>query len=178
MSNWAWIDVETTGVDVEKDKILEVAVIVTNSELVELAELDIVISGYANDPDFVINPFVLDLHTRNGLWAEIAQKGVTQERAEQWLGNFLTDHLGGRKQLIQAGSGVSHFDSKFIAKAFPEASKLLTFWTNDAAILKRAFEQAGFKTPKKGRKDTRGLADVRQHIEEWKFYTDKIRGAI
>lgn len=171
MSNWAWVDVETTGVNIEKDKVLEVAVIVTNNELVELAELDIVIVHHDQLPE--LNPFVLDMHTRNGLWADITQRGVTPERAEQWLGNFLTDCLGGRKQLIQAGSGVSHFDSKFITKAFPEASKLLTFWTNDAAILKRGYESAGWKTPKKGRKDTRGLDDVRQHIEEWKFYTSR-----
>lgn len=176
MSNWAWVDAETTGVDLEKDKVLELACIITTPELVEIAEFDVVITY--DFGSFEFNPFVLDLHTRNGLWTEIAQKGVTPERAEQWFGNFLTDHLGGRKQLIQAGSGVSHFDSKFIAKAFPEASKLLTFWTNDAAILKRAFEAAGFKTPKKGRKDTRGLADVRQHIEEWKGYVEKLKGVV
>ena len=177
MSNWAWVDVETTGVDIEKDKVLEIAVIVTNSELVELAELDLVINDYA-DPNFIINPFVLDLHTRNGLWTEIVNHGIGIVEANERLGNFLTDNLGGRKQLIQAGSGVSHFDSKFIAKNFPEASKLLTFWTNDAAILKRAFEAAGFKSPKKGRKDTRGLADVRQHIEEWKGYVEKLKGVV
>ena len=175
MSNWAWVDVETTGVNLETDKALEVAVIVTNSELVELAELDLVIR---NEGGVELNPFVLDLHTRNGLWKEIEVKGISPQDANEQLGNFLTDNLGGRKQLIQAGSGVSHFDSKFIAKFFPEASKLLTFWTNDAAILKRAFEQAGYKTAKKGRKDTRGLEDVRAHIEEWKCYTSLIKGFI
>lgn len=174
MSNWAWIDVETTGVDLEKDIVLEVAVVVTTPQLEEIASIDLLIGGYKNDSDFQINPFVLDLHTRNGLWKAIADNGVTWEKANEQLGNFFADNLGGRKQLIQAGSGVSHFDSKFVAKFFPEAAKLLTFWTNDAAVLKRAFEQVGLKSKFKGRKDTRGLEDCRAHIKEWKHYIDLI----
>ena len=176
MSNWAWVDCETTGVDVEKDKVLELACVVTTPDLVEIAEFDVVIAN--GDMIGEINPFVLDLHTRNGLWTEIANCGVSRLEAEEMFGNFLDTNLGGRKQLIQAGSGVSHFDSKFIAKNFPEASKLLTFWTNDAAVLKRGFEFAGYKSAKKGRKDTRGLHEVRNHIEEWKFFTNMAKGAI
>lgn len=175
MSNWAWVDVETTGVDITKDKILELAIIVTTAELVEIGELDLVIQ---HGPLLELNPFVLDMHTRNGLFTEIEARGLPLNEANEILGNFLADNLGGRKQLIQAGSGVSHFDSKFIARDFPETAKMLTFWTNDAAVLKRGFEFAGYKSAKKGRKDTRGLHEVRNHIEEWKFFTNMAKGAI
>lgn len=172
MSNWAWVDVETTGVDLVKDEILEIAVVVTTSKLVEIDAFEALIR-HNSLPE--LNPFVLDMHTRNGLWAAISEHGKLLKEVEESLGNFLSDNLGGLKHLVLAGSGVSHFDSKFINKFFPEASKLLTFWTNDAAVLKRGYEAAGFKTGKKGRKDTRGLDECRKHIEEWKYYVSKFK---
>jgi oligoribonuclease len=164
MQNVAWIDLETTGTDEHKDSIIEIACIVTNKQWVEQDRVNIIIK-----PDPMpenISPVVLDMHTKNGLWNDVVSNGIPIKDADWKFNEFLGQYLGGAKSLVLAGSGVSHFDSRFIHTQLPISAQRLTFWTYDVSVVRRFFECAGIKGIKNVKKH-RAMGDVEQHLADW-----------
>ena len=174
----AFIDLETTGLDEHKDPIIEWGIVMVNETTLEAAgELAVVVAPPSLD-DLNINSHVLDMHMRNGLWDDIHKNGVLVEEAREIIIEFLKSHsTGKRKQHILAGSGVSHFDNRFIKAQYPEVAALLTFWSYDVGVLRRAFESAGRKDllGKPPKKNHRASDDARLHYEEWKLLTGLLK---
>jgi len=128
--------------------------------------------------DMEINSHVLDMHMRNGLWKDVQENGRTVEDARGTICEYLRQFsTGKRKQHILAGSGVSHFDNRFIKAQYPEVAALLTFWSYDVGVLRRAFESAGRKDllGKPPKKNHRASDDARLHYEEWKLLTGLLK---
>lgn len=170
-----WIDCEMTGLSLETDALVEIAVLVTDSELNILGEgIDLVIR--ATEGQIAgMNDFVRDMHTSSGLINEIPQ-GIEVADAEQQILAYLASVgvVAGKSPL--AGNSVS-VDRNFIARDMKALADYLHYRTIDVSTIKelsrRWFPKAYFAAPAKTG-NHRALGDIRDSIDELKYY----RGAV
>jgi oligoribonuclease len=166
-----WVDCEMTGLDIEKDEICEVAVIVTDGELKALDEgLQIVIrpsdAAMAN-----MGEFVTQMHTDSGLLKEIPA-GVSAQQAEEKVLEYLAKHISEPRTAPLAGNSIGT-DRMFIIKHLPKLDAFLHYRNIDVSSLKelvrRWYPRVYFNLPKKNGSH-RALADIRESIQELKYY--------
>jgi len=181
----AWVDLETTGVNESVDPILEVGLVVTTAEppFEELAFYEAAIDpNPARFPDWrtSMNSYVTEMHTRNGLLLEIAggsAKSAQKVEAEMVV---VLSGVGREHNFMLAGSGVGHFDRRFLHAQMPEFEGWLQYPNLDVGVIRRAFAFAGRSDldafgqtfESKDGKPHRGLADVRDHLNEFRAYSD------
>ena len=132
--NLIWIDCEMTGLDLEKDVLVEIAVLVTDSELNVIGEgIDLVISA---TPEQLagMNEFVTQMHTNSGLITEIPS-GISVSAAEDLIIKYLesASTVAGKSPL--AGNSVS-VDRSFIARDMPRLNNYLHYRTIDVSSVK------------------------------------------
>ena len=166
-----WADCEMTGLDIEKDEICEIAVIVTDDQLKPVDEgLQVVIkpsaAAMANMGDFV-----RQMHTDSGLLSEL-ESGVSIESAQEqvlaYLGKFITEP----KTAPLAGNSIGT-DRMFIIRQMPQLDAFLHYRNIDVSSLKelvrRWYPRVYFQLPKKVGSH-RALADIRESIQELAYY--------
>ena len=166
-----WIDCEMTGLSLESDVLVEIAVLVTDSELNLIGEgIDLVIKA---TPEQLagMNEFVTQMHTSSGLITQIPN-GITVEAAEDAILAYLesTGTTPGKSPL--AGNSVS-VDRNFIARDMPRLTEYLHYRTVDVSSIKelarRWFPKIYFAAPAKTG-NHRALGDIQDSIEELKYY--------
>ena len=166
-----WIDCEMTGLSLDKDVLVEVAVLVTDSELNLIGEgIDLVIKAC---PDQLagMNEFVTQMHTTSGLITQIPE-GISVEAAEDAILAYLESAgtLPGKSPL--AGNSVS-VDRNFIARDMPRLTEYLHYRTVDVSSIKelarRWYPKIYFAAPAKTG-NHRALGDIQDSIEELKYY--------
>lgn len=166
-----WIDCEMTGLSLESDVLVEIAVLVTDSELNLIGEgIDVVIKASPEQLG-AMNEFVTQMHTDSGLISEIPN-GITVEAAEDAILAYLesTGTTPGKSPL--AGNSVS-VDRNFIARDMPRLTEYLHYRTVDVSSIKelarRWYPKIYFAAPAKTG-NHRALGDIRDSIEELKYY--------
>lgn len=166
-----WADCEMTGLDIEKDEICEIAVIVTDDQLKPVDEgIQVVIKPSA-EAMANMGDFVRQMHTDSGLLAEI-DTGVSLESAQEqilaYLGKFITDP----KTAPLAGNSIGT-DRMFIIHQMPKLDAFLHYRNIDVSSIKelvrRWYPRVYFQLPKKTGTH-RALADIRESIQELAYY--------
>jgi oligoribonuclease len=166
-----WIDCEMTGLLLDKDVLVEIAVLVTDSELNVIGEgVDVVIKA---TPEQIagMNEFVTEMHTASGLITEIPN-GISLQEAEDQIIKYLesAETTAGKSPL--AGNSVS-VDRSFIARDMPRLSEYLHYRTIDVSSVKelarRWQPKIYFQAPAKTG-NHRALGDIQDSIEELKYY--------
>lgn len=171
---YLWLDLETTGSSVEDNEIIEIGCVLTEPDLTELTWFTTVVNN-GNALNLIKDPVVVKMHTDNGLISDLPN-GHTQEFAEKLLIDWLSLH-GKPYEFILCGSGVGHFDRKFIDKYMPDFSKWLKYYVIDVGVIRRAMRLAGREdlTLKGANNKThRALDDARLHLEEFRFWKKSI----
>lgn len=166
-----WVDLEMTGLDPVKDRILEVAAIATGWDLEPMAEMTAVVkvSEKLMRERMVGEFWEKNSEARDGLIAQNAD-GRSVHEVEKELLEFVDEHFG--KEVILAGNSI-HQDRKFIDREWPELAGRLHYRMLDVSAWKVYFEGArGEKFTK--REAHRALDDIMGSIEELKWYTGKI----
>jgi oligoribonuclease len=166
-----WIDCEMTGLDLEKDCLVEVAVVITDSEL-ELVDagLDIVVKPR---PDSLANmgEFVTNMHTESGLINEF-ENGLDLKDAEQVILEYIKRFIPTAKTAPLAGNSIGT-DRMFLNKYMPELDQHLHYRNIDVSSIKelsrRWYPRVYFQLPKKAG-GHRALADILESIQELKYY--------
>ena len=170
-----WIDCEMTGLDLERDALIEVAALVTDSDLTILGDgVDVVIAcdemALENMPNVV-----REMHTTRGLLAELAD-GVTLEKAQAMVMAYVREHVPDPRKAPLAGNTVGT-DRGFLARDMPDLEQHLHYRIIDVSSIKelsrRWFPRAYFSAPKKGG-GHRALADIRESINELKYYRQAV----
>ena len=162
-----WVDLEMTGLEPEKDRILEVAAIATGWDLEQKANF----TGVVKVDDALIKKRMVgefwekNSKTRDALIQQ-NQSGEPIAEVEKKLLRFLDDNFG--KEIILAGNSI-HQDRKFIDREMPNLAKRLHYRMLDVSAWKVYFENAKNKKFTK-REEHRALDDILGSIEELKWY--------
>lgn len=169
------LDIETTG-NKDESELIEIGlVMVAVPSLNELGRLTVLVEpSQESFNDMLANPVVSEMHAKTGLTEDLlAGKGVTPESADtfinQWLNQF-TDSP--RTHIPYGGSGVSHFDRKYIDRDLPRLGKRLTYWSLDVGAARRIFALQGASTMSIEGKTHRALDDALVHTDELRFYAE------
>jgi oligoribonuclease len=178
--NWLlWLDLETSGSDVDKDCIIEVGCVLTTWDLEEMGEFQ---SLVAPTPEglgrMMMNDVVRNMHEKNGLLQELLDTGAAKlapiHKVTSFLLEWLKVHGIPEKSLILAGAGVGHFDKRFIDKYMPQLSNYMKYWVIDISVARRAYELWTGKRILEEEEDKahRALDDVRYCLKEARAFKD------
>ncbi|MCZ4118925.1 oligoribonuclease [Streptomyces sp. H39-S7] len=170
-----WIDCEMTGLSLAHDALVEVAALVTDSELNILGEgVEIIIRPPAESlttmPDVV-----REMHTASGLLEEL-EGGVTLEEAEKLVLDYVREHVSEPRKAPLCGNSVST-DRGFLARDMPALEQHLHYRIVDVSSIKelsrRWYPRAYFNSPEKNG-NHRALADIRESIAELRYYREAV----
>jgi len=170
-----WIDCEMTGLSLENDVLVEIAVLVTDSDLNIIGEgVDVVI--HANPAQLEgMNDFVTAMHTNSGLLPQISE-GISVSLAEDAILAYLMTSGAQPGKSPLAGNSVS-VDRNFIARDMPRLGDYLHYRTVDVSSIKelarRWHPRIYFNAPPKSG-NHRALGDIKDSINELKYYREAI----
>lgn len=169
-----WVDLEMTGLDPETCTIVEIATIITESNLEIVAEGPNLVIHQPDEVLATMSDFVRELHTRSGLLPRIRASTVTLDEAAAQTRAFVAEHcVKGTAPLC--GNSVWK-DRAFIERYMPSLLEHLHYRIIDVSTLKelaRRWYPPEVLAPKK--KEThRALDDVRESIEELLWYREKL----
>ena len=170
--NLVWVDMEMTGLSPDTDRIIEVAVVVTDSELNILAEGPVFA---IHQPDAILDgmdSWNKGTHGRSGLIDRVKASTVTEAEAEAVLIDFLKHFVPSGKSPM-CGNTICQ-DRRFMARTMPKLENFFHYRNVDVSTLKELCKRwkpelaTGFK---KHQKHT-ALADIIESIEELKYYRE------
>jgi oligoribonuclease len=166
-----WIDCEMTGLDLEVDQLVEIAVIVTDFELIPLDEgFQVVIKPDASALAHM-NDFVTGMHRTSGLLDEIPE-GITVAEAEFQALEYIQRFVPQEGKAPLAGNTIGT-DRMFLARYMPRLDRWLHYRNVDVSSIKelsrRWYPRAYFNAPSKDG-GHRALADIRESIRELAYY--------
>lgn len=168
-----WIDCEMTGLDLQSDALIEVAALVTDSQLKVLGDgIDVVI----RPPDATVETMVdvvRAMHTASGLLDELPS-GISLEEAEKAVLDYIRQWVPEPRKAPLAGNSVGT-DRGFLARDMPALENHLHYRIVDVSSIKelarRWYPRVYFASPSK-HGGHRALADIRESIEELKYYRE------
>jgi oligoribonuclease len=167
-----WIDCEMTGLDLRRDALIEIAVLVTDGELTVLGEgVDLVIhadeTALAGMPDIV-----REMHERSGLTDAVRASPVTLAEAERLVLDYVRQHVPDPRAAPLAGNSIAT-DRAFLARDMPELDGYLHYRMVDVSSVKelcrRWYPRIFYAKPEKGLAH-RALADIMESIRELEYY--------
>ncbi|SDT69199.1 oligoribonuclease [Actinoplanes derwentensis] len=167
-----WIDCEMTGLDLGKDKLIEVAALVTDPELNVLGEgVDLVI--HADDAALdAMPPVVRDMHAKSGLTEEVRRSAITMAEAEEAVLAYIREFVPNPRTAPLCGNSIAT-DRGFLARDMPALDSHLHYRMIDVSSIKeltrRWYPRVYFGQPAKGLSH-RALADIRESIRELEYY--------
>ena len=171
-----WLDLEMTGLDVERDTIVEIAALVTDADLQPRDEgIDLIV----HQPDAALaamGDFVREMHTKSGLLPAISASTLDLATAGTQVLEYVRTHVpeAGTAPLCGNSIGV---DRRFLGRYLPELDNYLHYRSIDVSSFKelaRRWYPAAYKK-RPGKAEThRALADVRESIRELAYYREAI----
>jgi oligoribonuclease len=169
-NNLIWIDMEMTGLAPDSDRIIEIAILVTDSQLVTLAEGPILV---VHQPDAVLDAMDTwnkSTHKKSGLIERVRASRTTEAEAERTALEFLAQHVPANASPM-CGNSICQ-DRRFLARWMPRLEAHFHYRNLDVSTLKELVRRwkpelmKGFL--KEGKHEA--LADILESIEELKFY--------
>jgi oligoribonuclease len=160
-----------TGLDTSIHRIVEVAVIITDFAFNELASYEAVIY----QPEAVIaisNDFSLRAHTESGLYDQVRQSSITDKEASHVIRSLIDAHVP-LDAVFLAGNSIRS-DRAFIDAYWPEVAEVLHYRMLDVSSFKLWWLGTGHEPFKKG-ETHRALEDIRESIEELRYYLNELK---
>lgn len=170
--NLIWVDMEMTGLDPEAERIIEVAVVVTDPQLNILAEGPVFAIHQSNELLDGMDAWNKGTHGRSGLIERVKASTVTEAEAEAELLAFLRKYVPNGKSPM-CGNTICQ-DRRFMVRTMPKLEAFFHYRNLDVSTLKELCRRwkpelaSGFK---KHQKHT-ALADILESIEELKYYRE------
>ena len=173
MDNLVWIDCEMTGLDLGTDALIELAVLVTDAELNVLGDgVDIVIKP-PTEALAQMGEFVTTMHRTSGL-LELLPNGVALDEAEAEALAYIRTYVPEVRKAPLAGNTIGT-DRAFLARDMPTLEGHVHYRNVDVSSLKelakRWYPRIYFTAPAKSG-NHRALADIRESIEELRYYRE------
>jgi oligoribonuclease len=168
-----WLDIETTGLDPKEGVILEVASIITTHNLETVATYEEVIH-YDDLDDDTIDTYVLDMHSKNGLWDRVAESLTSPEVIEHRLLGFWKEFTAPKMSPL-CGSSV-HFDRAWVSHHWPDCLQYLHYRNIDVSTLKelvRVWNGSEEVFGDSANKKHRAIDDLKHSIAELSHYRER-----
>ncbi len=169
-----WLDCETTGLDSNKDLLLQVAVIVTDSNLVPVAEgLEVTISHSETATRSLMDDYVTKMHTASGLLAAVINEdnNVWQDDAEQAILTYLQEHtIAGKSPMC--GNSIA-FDRGIIKLDMPLLNEHFHYRNIDVSTVKelaRRWHPEAYRMAPAKQLNHTALSDIKESIAELEHY--------
>nr|XP_018915348.1 PREDICTED: probable oligoribonuclease isoform X2 [Bemisia tabaci] len=166
-----WVDLEMTGLNPEKDKIMEAAVVITDKDLNIVAQSNDLILNVNEEEINNMNDWCKKTHGQSGLSTECKLSGLLAEDADNILTKFVQEHTPPGKCPL-AGNSVSN-DRVFIRKYLPKLDNHIHFRVIDVTSIREVIRRwnpvCSANTPQK-KLTHRALDDILESIDELRFY--------
>jgi oligoribonuclease len=171
-----WVDLEMTGLDVETDVIVEIACIVTDSSLAALDDgIELIVHADA-DALARMGDFVREMHTKSGLLPKIETSPIDVGAAQLATLEYVKQHVPKPSVAPLCGNSIGT-DRRFLARYMTELDDYLHYRSVDVSSLKelcRRWYPAIYKKRPGKAEHHRALDDIRESIEELRFYRDNL----
>jgi oligoribonuclease len=167
-----WIDMEMTGLNPDTDRIIEVALVITNSQLETVAEAPVLV---VHQPDSVLDGmdnWNKSTHGKSGLIAKVQASALNEAMVEEQMLAFLKEHVPTRVSPM-CGNSICQ-DRRFLARWMPKFEDYFHYRNLDVSTLKELAKrwkpEVAQALKKHGKHEA--LADIYESIEEMKHYRD------
>lgn len=175
-----WLDMEMTGLDPARERIIEVATILTDGQLVEIGVGPDLVIHQPEDILAGMDDWNKKHHGASGLIDRVKASSVTEGDAEAQTLEFIKQHVGAKERPVLAGNSI-HQDRRFIRRYMPALDARLHYRMVDVSTIKelgrRWYPQTMTKMPPKN-ESHRALDDIRESIEELRFYRANLFRAV
>ena len=173
-NNLVWLDMEMTGLSPENDRIIEVAVVVTDSELNILAEGPVLVIHQSDELLDGMDAWNKGTHGRSGLIERVKASTTTEADAEAALIKFLAQYVPKGKAPL-CGNSIGQ-DRRFMERYMPKLNDFFHYRNVDVSTLKelaRRWKPDAYASFKKAQRHT-ALADVHESIDELAHYRARL----
>ncbi|XP_047941174.1 oligoribonuclease [Salvia hispanica] len=171
-----WIDLEMTGLNIEVDRILEIACIITNGNLTKSVEGPDLVIHQSKECLDKMGEWCQEHHGESGLTERVLQSTISEHEAENQVIEFVKRHTGTAYTPLLAGNSV-YMDLIFLRKYMPDLAALFSHNLVDVSSIKalclRWYPRDRRKAPQKENKH-RAMDDIKESIAELKFYKENI----
>jgi oligoribonuclease len=170
--NLVWIDCEMTGLDPEKERLLEIAVVVTGPNLSPRVEGPVCVIHQSDELLNKMDAWNKGTHGRSGLIDKVKASKLTEQDAEEQILAFIKKYVSKSSSPL-CGNTISQ-DRRFLVKFMPKLEAYLHYRNLDVSTLKelsKRWKPEVFNSFKKQQKHT-ALADVHESIEELAHYRE------
>ncbi|WP_137009902.1 oligoribonuclease [Aquitalea aquatilis] len=171
-NNLIWLDMEMTGLNPETDRIIEVAMIATDSQLNVLGQSPVLV---IHQPDSVLDAmddWNKNTHGKSGLIAKVKASTLTAAEAEATLLAFMAEYVPARTTPM-CGNTI-HQDRRFMVRWMPQLEEYFHYRNLDVSTLKELCKrwrpEVARGVVKRGKHEA--LADIEESIEELKYYRE------
>jgi len=167
--NLVWVDMEMTGLIPEVHRVIEIATIVTDSNLNVLAEGPVIAIHQAPEVLEAMDEWNTRTHTNSGLVARVASSVITEQMATEETLAFLREWVSEGKSPM-CGNSICQ-DRRFMARHMPELEKFFHYRNLDVSTLKILMQRWRPDLPEAPKQGAhQALADIRESIEELRHY--------
>jgi len=170
--NLIWLDLEMTGLDPKANTILEIATIVTDSDLNVLAEGPVLAICHDKDILDKMEEWSLKTHTKSGLLKRVEESKITLQQAEEKTLEFVSRYCPAKVSPL-CGNSIGH-DRRFLERYMLNFFSYLHYRNVDVSTVKELvlrWYPKGIKMPKKKAAHL-AMADIEESIRELKFYRE------
>jgi oligoribonuclease len=171
-NNLIWIDLEMTGLFPERDRIIEIAVVITDSQLNVLAESPVLVVNQSDEVLGGMDKWNTSTHRKSGLTDRVRASTMGEAEAERRMMEFIQQYVPAKKSPM-CGNSICQ-DRRFLAIHMPKLEDFFHYRNLDVSTLKELAKRwqpkiyDGFKKANKHE----ALADIYESIEELKYYRD------
>lgn len=179
-----WVDLETTGLEPHPGQILELGVVITNDQLIEIDRRSWVVSPLGvpmspSTPDrrtWAMSQYVLDMHTQSGLIEECLTIGRPLCEVEEEARTWISDTHAGSLALMARSS--IHFDRSWIKVHMPDLDEVFGYRMIDVSSIKELVARwwPGREYKVEGEKPHRAMLDIDHSIRELRYYAAEFMG--
>lgn len=186
-----WIDLETTGLDARRERILEIAIVITEADLSEVARYERVTDEAGRLVFADLDPIVQVMHTTNDLWGASCaaytaggnQIAEVDAAAEAWIRRVLElpDVIALSKDRPKMAGSSVHFDREFVREHMPRTYKLFSHRIYDVSSINefasRAVPLVHEHRPREGTVAHRAMPDILHSIAVARHYAGRLTDA-
>lgn len=167
-----WLDMEMTGLEPDTDRIIEIAMVVTDSQLNVVAESPVLVVHQSDETLAGMDEWNTNTHGKTGLTARVKASTLSEAEAEQQLLAFLQEHIA-KGVSPMCGNSIGQ-DRRFMARWMPELERYFHYRNLDVSTLKELCKRwrpdIAKGVVKKGKHEA--LADILESIEELRYYRE------